>query len=146
VRERRLRWRKNNPEKEKVSVRRWQINNPEKVKVKAHRRRARKRNLSDSLTAQDWNACLEYWQRRCAYCSNPEGLLKHTKLHADHYLPLASPECPGTTPANILPACAACNHSKQDTDPATWLERKFGRRKAAEILDRIRAYFDSVKS
>lgn len=66
-------------------------------------------------------------------------------LHQDHYVPLSSPLCEGTTPTNILPACQTCNQSKSDMQPEAWLIRHFGKRRAKVILARVRAYFDAVR-
>jgi hypothetical protein len=47
----------------------------------------------------------------------------------------------------MIPLChgvGGCNNSKKDKDPETWLIARVGKRKAATILKRIRAYFALV--
>src|SRR5260221_119478 len=71
----------------------------------------RKRELPNVFTSQDWRNALEYWGHRCAVCERPRGLW-HT-LSQDHWIPLSSPDCPGTDPTNILPLCCGtdgCNN------------------------------------
>lgn len=124
----------------------WQRNNPDKVRVRSNRRQARKRALPDNFTQQDWDSAVAYWHGTCAYCGKPlYGLFDDIKAHADHFIPLASPDCIGTVPANMLPACSICNQSKRDTNAQEWLEWKFGKKKAKAILEKIMQYFEWVK-
>lgn len=127
-------------------VRHYRQTNPEIFKAATQRRLARKRNLPNTLTAQDWQTALDYFGGRCAVCGRPPGLW-HT-IAADHWIPLSSPDCPGTVPENIVPLCHGidgCNNSKNDRDSREWLIEKFGERKAKQIQKRIQAYFDSLK-
>lgn len=128
---------------------RWRKNNPAKQKTIKIRRRARKQGLPDVFTSEEWKRCLDYFGGCCAYCGRPAGLW-HV-IAADHFIPLASPDCPGTISTNIVPACHAikdgtngCNNIKQSKPPEEWLIQKFGERKAKKILKRIRDYFDSL--
>ncbi len=113
-----------------------------------HRRRARKRNLPHTFTAQNWQRALDYFGDCCAVCGRPQGLW-HT-LAADHWIPLSDPrfDNPGTVPTNIVPLChgeGGCNNRKNNHDPVEWLQSTFGARKAAKILSRIEQYFQWVK-
>lgn len=117
--------------------------------VSVRRRRARKHALPDNFTTADWEHCLDYWNGRCVYCGQSAGLW-HV-IAADHFIPLVNPDCPGTVPSNIVPAChtlkngeGGCNNSKQGRNPEIWLVEKFGKRKANQILYRIREYFVSL--
>ena len=139
-------WREGKRQHLSTYQRQWKQVNRDKVRAVYHRREARKLNLPDGFTADDWRRCLEYWRHRCAVCGRPAGLW-HT-LAADHWIPLASPNCPGTVPTNIVPLCNGldgCNTSKQDIDAAEWLTRKFGKAKARRVLARIAAYFDHLR-
>lgn len=110
------------------------------------RRRARIRKLPDTMTQRDIEKCLAYFGHRCATCDRPQGFW-HT-LAMDHWIPLSSPECPGTVPQNMIPLChgiGGCNNAKHDKDPREWLVVTFGKRKATKIEKQIRAYFDSLK-
>lgn len=111
-----------------------------------NRRRARLLNLDDTFTLQDWHAALDYFDDCCAACGRPIGFW-HT-LAKDHWIPLTSPDCPGTIPTNIIPLCHGidgCNNSKGNKAPKQWLIERFGKRKAAKILARVRAYFEWVE-
>src|SRR5258707_6070820 len=106
----------------------------------------RNRELPSVFTSQDCRNALEYWGRRCAVCERPRGLW-HT-LSQDHWIPLSSPDCPGTDPTNILPLCCGtdgCNNSKGRSLPDVWLERKLGKRRAGRKLAEIEGYFNWVR-
>lgn len=116
-------------------------------RINQSKRLARKRNLPDTFTPLDWERCLGYWHGCCAVCGRPAGLW-HT-IAADHWIPLSSPDCPGTVPTNIVPLCHAkkdgegsCNVSKRDRDPAQWLVEYLEAKKAAAKLAEIESYFD----
>lgn len=119
------------------------------------RRRARKRSLPCGFTSRDWRTALDYFNHRCAACGEPAGLW--TTLAMDHWIPIASPDCPGTIPSNIVPLChpkkgmpvgenAPCNLSKHNKLPDVWLKKRFGQKKAKEILERVHKYFEWINS
>lgn len=117
-----------------------------KRKANDERRRALKRQLPAEFTANDWNNALTYFHDCCAVCERPPGLW-HT-LAMDHWIPLSSPECPGTIPTNIVPLCHGvdgCNNSKHNSDPHNWLIRKFGKSKSKKIEERIVTYLNWLK-
>jgi hypothetical protein len=121
--------------------------NKERKRVNHIRRKARKRSLPDTLTVKQWEDCLKYWNGCCAVCGNQlRDLFGNVVPHADHWLPLISPNCPGTTADNTLPLCNSCNLSKNKVMPNEWLERKYGKRKAKQILERIENYFEWVRN
>lgn len=110
--------------------------------VTAARREARKKLLPSDFTLADWQFALDYFGGCCAVCGRPPGLW-HT-LAPDHWIALASPDCPGTIPRNIIPLChgeGGCNNAKQDRDAKEWLTRKFGKKRAATVLAKIDEYF-----
>lgn len=112
----------------------------------ALRRRARKRSFPDAFTLQDKIRAFEYFEYRCAVCGRPRGLW-HT-LAMDHWIPLDSPDCPGTVPVNMVPLCHGvdgCNNSKINRDALEWLTQHFGKRKAKQIFERVQVYFDSLE-
>ncbi len=121
--------------------------NPELFRAGKHRRFARKRLLPGTFTAEDWRFAVEYFGGCCAVCRRPVGLW-HT-LAADHWIPLKSPDCPGTVAWNIVPLChgeGGCNNFKYDRMPADWLVERFGKRKGRVILKRIEAFLNSRRS
>jgi hypothetical protein len=129
------------------NVKVWSRANPTRTRknaiISSHRRRARKRNLPDSFTPADWQRALDYFHGCCAVCERPLNGIFHS-AHADHWIALSDPNCPGTVPTNMVPLCGGtggCNQSKNDRPARVWLTQKFGKRKAAEILQRIETYF-----
>lgn len=110
------------------------------------RYRARKSGLLDNFTPADWQYALDYFGGCCAACGRQPGLW-HT-LAADHWIPLASSDCPGTVAWNIVPLCHGndgCNNQKFSNNPADWLIEKFGPRKGRAILRKIEAFLESRK-
>jgi 5-methylcytosine-specific restriction endonuclease McrA len=164
VKENRRKFRLSNPESIKASRRKYALNNrdrinelrrireqkyPEKYKLNAYiqdaRRRARWKNLPNTFSASDWLHCLEYFNYCCAVCGcQLRDLLGNKKPHADHWIPLSSPECAGTVPTNIVCLCNDCNRNKWAKLPLDWLTEKYGVRKAKQVLERIEAYFRSL--
>lgn len=147
-------YRKANPERLREKARAWSLANPERTRensrIRAQNRRARLRDLPDTLTAVQSQFATEYWNGCCAYCGRQfYDLFNERALALDHYIPLSSPDCPGTVASNMLPACHGvdgCNNSKGNRDPKEWLEDRFGKRKARAILARIEAYFEVVRA
>lgn len=97
------------------------------------KREARKRNLPDNFTVDDWQLCLSHFSG-CAVCGAQE------VLQADHWIPLANAECLGTVPHNMVPLCKSCNFSKQDAPARQWLEWKYGGEEGKRIFDKV-TYF-----
>lgn len=98
-----------------------------------------------AYTDEMWQAALDYFGHKCAYCGASEGLLRGFTFVREHYIPVSSPDCPGATPDNIVVACHSCNSHKNSRDAADWLVSRFGERKARRILSRIDAYFEHVR-
>lgn len=161
--ERAKQWGIKNPENKRESARKytnrnrqkirkyyklWQSNNREIGRIKSSRYRGRKRNLLDTFTADDWRFALEYFNGCCAVCGRQlNDLFGERTAAMDHWIPLSSPDCPGTIPTNIVPLCHGvdgCNNSKHDKGPTEWLEWKFGKRKARKVLKRIERYFTVI--
>jgi hypothetical protein len=147
--ERSRQWRKENYAQYRAYNQEWIQKNPEKAKAIAitrdSRRRARKRSLPNTFTPDDWRLALEYWDYRCAVCGRAED--ESIAMAADHWIPLAHPDCPGTVPTNIIVLCdgkGGCNTSKSKQNAAKWLVEKLGEEKAREKLAEIEAYFEYV--
>jgi hypothetical protein len=140
----RRQWRKDNAERYRAYNRRWQEENPEKTGMIAigrdARRRARKRALPYDFSARDWDYCLQYWQNCCAVCGTAG------EIHADHWIALSAPGCPGTVRDNMISLCAHCNQTKWATHPEKWLTEKLGAESAAQKLQAIQAYFEHVRT
>ena len=137
----RAKWRAMHPDERKAHARKWSAANREYTKLNTHRHRTRKISLPAQYSLDDWNRALVYFNGTCAYCQNPPSLFDHyPTLHADHFIPLNDPTCPGTVKWNIVPACQSCNISKSDHDPIEWILSKFGPKKAKQIIRRIQEY------
>lgn len=106
-------------EEYKQRAAKWRKKNPSARKAISHNYRARKRALPNTLTSHQWDMCLLYWGC-CAACGRVEDV-----YHADHWVPLTSRRCPGTTAGNIIPLCHSCNTSKNASEPFYWLKRQF---------------------
>jgi hypothetical protein len=137
-----------NKERDAEKSKEWAKNNPDKLRAISLRRRARKRRLPDTFTSEQWLVCLEYFNYCCAVCgAQLRDLFGDVQPHADHWIPLSydGDDNPGTVVENIVCLCNGCNRSKSAKMPDVWLVEKYGKRKAAEILVRIHAYFEQVK-
>jgi hypothetical protein len=139
-------YRKRNVDVRRERHRKWRMANINRCRLAGSKRRARVRSLPATFTHEQWLFCLEYWRNRCAVCGHQlRDLFGHIEPHFDHWIPITNPACPGTTADNMVCLCSDCNLSKHDKDAKQWLIRKFGKRKAAEILARVTAYFDSIE-
>lgn len=122
------------------------------TQVKTQQKRARKHALPETLTTEQWVACLDYFGYCCAVCGQPAGMF--TTLAQDHWIPVAykGADNPGTVLTNMIPLCHSteagmfgCNNRKGDRNAHDWLVSTYGARKAKQIEARINAYFDSVR-
>lgn len=144
----RVRRRARNPEKareqERIRGVQYRAKNPEKVReqgrLKEERRLARKRGLPHTLTKAEWQYAVDWWGG-CAYCGAD---LPAGELTLDHVIPLVSPDCPGTTAENIIPACIKCNRIKNRFSVEQFLERNFGQDHAASRLAIIADFFNTL--
>lgn len=149
LREWQQQYKKENPERRREISKAYRDKNPEYYRMKTRNRRARKRELLSDFTIEEWRRCLDYFHHCCAACGRPlVDLFGERTAHADHWIAITNPQCPGTTATNIVPLCGGldgCNGSKSDIDAQEWLIRKFGKRQARTILKRIATYFEWVK-
>ena len=76
----------------------------------------RRRHAVFEWSLAQWRKCLADWDG-CAYCGSASGPFEH-----DHYIPVSAPDCPGTVPWNIVPACRACSRSKGARRPEQWVQ------------------------
>jgi 5-methylcytosine-specific restriction endonuclease McrA len=112
-------YRANNPEKIKEGLRVYRQNNPDIINAQTQRRNAKRLSLPVDWSARLWKQCLDFFGNRCVYCHRDD-----LPLEQDHFIPLNDPQCPGTVPWNMVPACRGCNSRKNDNNPFTW-ESKF---------------------
>jgi RNase P subunit RPR2 len=130
---------KNRSALNKQKCKEWRLKNPHKWVLYDARRRARKLGLPDTFTREEEARCLTYWGNRCAISGET------TNLHFDHWIPLASPLCPGTIATNMIPLAGKLNHSKWANHPEQWVMDVYGETEGRLILQRIYAYFEWVQ-
>lgn len=85
-------------------------------RMNKQKRTARIKGLEKSLTKDDWQITLNFFDNKCAYCGGSD------RIHQDHFIPVALGG--GYTRNNIVPACHRCNSSKHDKHPIEWLVGK----------------------
>lgn len=134
-------WQRANPDKVYERNKRWQRANMPKRRLYCQQRRAREKELTVSFTESDWHICLTHFYECCAYCGKQRNFWN--VLEMEHFIPITDPNCPGTVPSNIVPACRSCNSSKNKKDVRKWLAEHFGKRKAKQIERRIIEYLNS---
>lgn len=124
-------------------MRRYHLVNINRFRLAGSKRRARVRSLPSTFTHEQWLACLEYWHNRCAVCGNQlRDLFGSIEPHFDHWIPISHEACPGTVVGNMVCLCSFCNLSKHHILPEIWLTRRYGKRKASQIMKRVQAYFE----
>lgn len=97
-------------------------------------RRARVAGLESAFTEHDWTLCLEWFERRCAYCG------AGGDLHQEHVVPVGSGG--PYVPWNIVPACLSCNSSKHDKPLDEWFPRQASY--SEERVEMIVSYLELV--
>jgi len=118
--------------------------------IKRHNYQARKAGLPYTLTTEQWQHALNYFNGCCAVCERQlNDMFGEFTKSADHWIPLSyeGGDNPGTVAENIIPLCHGvdgCNNSKGATLPMEWLQQKFSRYKSKKIIDKIQKYFDSL--
>lgn len=137
------------PDAERARIHAWIAAHPEQARritaASSDRRRVRQHGLPATFTRTEEAFCRSHFHYACAACGNQEGF--QWTIAMDHWIPVASPVCPGSVVTNMIPLChglGSCNNTKHDKAPESWLIQRFGKRKAATILKRIHAYFALV--
>lgn len=69
--------------------------------------RARAARLPATLTESEWEATLDHFDHRCAFCGGPWSLVEHATSIA-----AGGP----TSASNCVPSCVGCNNAKRDRD------------------------------
>lgn len=132
-------WRKkyyeNNTLKIKESIRKWYKKNPEYLRMASQRRKARLLELPHTLTIEEWNECLNFFDYKCAYCGNHD-----TPMTQEHVIPVINGG--GYVVENIIPACQSCNSSKGGKSLEEWfLNYKYFKK---ERMTKILFYTNSM--
>lgn len=95
----------------------YRLANPEVGRVARRRRRALKRGADGRYTALEWVKKMTDYDYKCHWCAQK---IKGTP-HADHLIPLYRGGANNI--GNIVPACEACNCSRQAKLPHEWTNR-----------------------
>lgn len=108
-----------------------------KTHAEINRKRAIKReallhqNLY-TLTPEQYEETLRYFNNACAYCGSDESLTR------DHVIPITKGGA--TSKENIVPACVNCNSSKSNSDFSKWFKSQYfyNEQREQKIIDFIR--------
>ena len=97
-------------------MKKYHLENPEAIRFNNQRRKARMAELPHTLTVEEWDETLEYFNNECAYCGDSE-----SGLAQEHVIPVSKGG--PYTQENIIPACKSCNSSKHVTELEEWYVR-----------------------
>lgn len=130
------RYYKENMQREKLRTKLYRINNREYFRNYEQKRRSIKNSLLCTLTSDEWENTIEYFENSCCYCG------KKAPLEQEHFIPLTKRG--GYTSDNIIPACKSCNSSKNNSDFFEWYPRQefYNTERENKIISYIN---DSVK-
>lgn len=134
-REKRRAWQKAHPEKvasyrarcyrrNKDKRREYVRRNIEKYRAWWAHKRAKRRGLPMDWGRRDMASALRYFRHCCPVCRT--AFTVGSPVQWDHWVPVASDNCPGTIPQNMVPLCGTCNRSKRNHEAAKWLAKKLG--------------------
>src|SRR5699024_3327546 len=103
----RRKWAESNRERLRIQDAKYRENNRDKMRLTEQRRRARVRNLHDTLTEEELKETLVFFDNKCSLCEEDE-------FELDHFIPISTNEG-GTTVGNIIPLCRRMNRSEEHT-------------------------------
>ena len=106
-------WRLENKEHIAEYSKRYKQENRDRVNITTQRRHARIAQLPHTLTLEEWEDALEFFNYSCAYCG-----ISDERLHQEHIIPIVKGG--GYIADNIIPACQSCNSSKHARDMEEW--------------------------
>ena len=117
------------PERKRRVADEWRKNNPEKSRMAVRRRRARLREVGGTVTVEEWENVLEAWGHRCAYCN----VHAPGELSMDHCTPVARGG--QHVVENVVPCCDLrrnnCNSRK---GTLTSQEFMHGRKRPKQVV------------
>lgn len=122
-------WLESNQEKDRAYQKTYRKANPEVYKAANHRRRARELNAEGDHNSAQATARTAVHGDSCIYCASTKD------LHLDHIKPLSKGG--SNWAANLAPACATCNKSKNDKwgeDLLRWVEQNCTVERTRKIL------------
>ena len=99
-------------------------------RMKYQFRKAQTLKVKNTLTEEEWQENILFFDGECAYCGSKE------KLTQDHIIPVSKGG--GYTKENIIPCCGSCNSSKQDKNYEEWYKSKsFFNKKRLERINAL---------
>lgn len=119
-------------QKENGYYKKWQHENPDKI---SGYNRDRKMNKEHDITDEEWYACLDYFDNRCAYCGLSEQeqfSLYGEQFHKEHVIHNGSNYID-----NCVPSCTSCNTSKNVKEFNDWYNKNnksFSKRRLNKII------------
>lgn len=99
--------RRDTPELVRARNNAWRRANPEKMRIEWAKKRARKASVKSTLTKAEWDAIVESFDSRCAYC-----LAKLQKPTIDHLVAITRGG--DHESENVVPCCQSCNSRKHN--------------------------------
>lgn len=102
-------WSKNNVDRVRKNFDRWYKENPQKILASGRKRRAKKLELNEHYTTEQYNITIKYFNYKCYNCKSVKNLC------IDHHRPLSKNNVLSLLNAVIL--CKSCNSSKSDKNP-----------------------------
>jgi 5-methylcytosine-specific restriction endonuclease McrA len=108
-------WRLANSERVATQTRIWKTANRRKVAATQQRREARKAQVENTLTFEEFQDIIQLAAGRCHYCRQLR------TLSMEHVIPIA--KFGPHAAHNIVMACKSCNSSKCDSDVSVFLAR-----------------------
>jgi len=105
-------WKKNNPRDNKEYQKQWRQTPEGKASHQraTYSRRIKLKEITNTLTAQEWVDILKQYKFRCAYCGKEFTLFDRETR--DHVIPISKGG--DNTKGNIVPACQSCNSKKHN--------------------------------
>jgi hypothetical protein len=115
VNERTRNWREANKEYHAELLRNWARNNPDKIAMYSQRRRARKAELPNTLTTEEYEKTLTYFDNTCALTGRTDN------IEMEHAIPISIGHG-GTTFGNCYPMVSGLNQSKHFHNIFEWFD------------------------
>lgn len=115
--------------KNKEKLKAYRANNRTMFAMNQQRRDARKKDLPNNYTVEQWETCKQHFDNECCYCG------KELQLTQDHFIPLSKGG--EYTQNNIVPCCLSCNCSKHDKDFLKWYKQQsfYSKKREKKIVD-----------
>lgn len=94
------------------SYKKYYRNHKDACLIYSQKREAKKKNLSATLTLEQWENTKNFFDNRCCYCG------VETNLVQEHFIPVSKNGV--YSEENIVPSCRSCNSSKRDKFFKDW--------------------------